>query len=59
MYKTSIDQLKLKQKMYKTVITAQPVVNKKGFNVSASIKVQSNVMEPGVKYEITIKPINK
>jgi hypothetical protein len=43
--------------MCQTIVTAQPVVNKKGFNVSASIKVQSNVMEPGVKYEITITPI--
>ena len=46
-------------KKYKTIITAQPVVNRKGKNVSAWIKVQSNVMEPGVKYEITIKSINK
>lgn len=43
--------------MYKTIITAQPVVNKKGYNVSAWVKIQSKVMEPGVKYEITIKPI--
>lgn len=45
--------------MYKTIIKAQPVVNQKGKTVSAQIKIQSNVMEPGIKYEITINPIKE
>ena len=45
--------------MHKTIVTAQPVYNQKGKVVSATIKVQSNVMEPNSKYIITIKKAEK
>lgn len=43
--------------MHETIVTAQPVYNQKGKVVSATIKVQSNIMEPNTKYIITIKKV--
>ena len=42
---------------HQTIITAQPVYGRKGRIVSATIKVQSNMMEPNTKYLVTIQKV--
>lgn len=40
-------------------IKSQPVVNKKGKTISASLKLQSNLIKPYQVYTVTIETLNE